>query len=269
MRKTKIITISSGKGGTGKSLVAANLSAILAQNGYKTALFEVSDLPNLDIIINAKSGLGLSNFLNSQCEFEDIFDEIKPNLFFVQTSGSEFGKFANEGVTKDLFANFKESGIFDFVIVDCASGASKSVQNCIKSSDENIIVTLSEPAAISDAYAMIKLGCEFKNDFLFIVNFAKNEEEAVLIFENLKKVATNNIKKPLNLNLLGFIKKSSVVPICAKERSLICEEFEYSDPSINLQQIASRLLGKVGFKGLDIKKLKGIKGFINKLSNLV
>ena len=90
-----------------------------------------------------------------------------------------------------------------------------------------------------------------------------------MIFENIKKVAKNNIKTPLNLNLLGFIKKSSIVPICAQKRSLMCEEFEYANPSFELKQIASRLLVKMGHKGLDIRKLKGIKGLLNKLSNLV
>ena len=79
---TKIIALTSGKGGVGKSQIAANLAYILSENGYKTALLEVSDLPNLDIIINAKNSLNLSNFLLGECEFEDIFDEIKPNLFF-------------------------------------------------------------------------------------------------------------------------------------------------------------------------------------------
>ena len=269
MKKTKIIAISSGKGGVGKSQIAANLAYILSQNGYKCALVEISDLPSLDIIINAKSTLNLSNFLSGECEFEDIFNEIKPNLFFIATGGSEFDKFGDESFAKEFFSNFNESVIFDFLIVDMADGNSQSVLNCMKLADENIVVTLREPAAISDAYSMIKLGAKFKDDFLFIVNFVKNEEEAVLIFENLKKVAKNNIKTPLNLNLLGFIKKSSIVPICAQKRSLVCEEFEYNDLSIQLQQIASRLLCKLGFKGLDIKKLKGIKAFLNKLSNLV
>ena len=266
---TKIIALTSGKGGVGKSQIAANLAYILSESGYKTALLEVSDLPNLDIIINAKNSLNLSNFLLGECEFEDIFDEIKPNLFFVATGGSEFDKFADENFAKEFFSNFSESGIFDFLIVDMASGISQSVLNGMKFADENIVVTLREPAAISDAYSMIKLGSKFKNDFVFIVNSVKNEEEAVLIFENIKKVAKNNIKTPLNLNLLGFIKKSSIVPICAQKRSLMCEEFEYSNPSFELKQIASRLLVKMGFKGLDIRKLKGIKGLLNKLSNLV
>ena len=52
---TKIIALTSGKGGVGKSQIAANLAYILSENGYKTALLEVSDLPNLDIIINASN----------------------------------------------------------------------------------------------------------------------------------------------------------------------------------------------------------------------
>ncbi|MDA3079145.1 MULTISPECIES: AAA family ATPase [unclassified Campylobacter] len=264
---TKIIALTSGKGGVGKSQIAANLAYILSENGYKTALLEVSDLPNLDIIINAKSGANLANFIGEECGIDDLFNEINQNLYFIASEGSEFDKFSDESVLKEVFSGLKNRDFFDFIIIDCANGNFNALQNIMNNADENIIVTIPEPAAISGAYAMMKLSS--KSDFLFIVNFAKDEEEAVLIFENIKKVAKNNIKTPLNLNLLGFIKKSSIVPICAQKRSLMCEEFEYANPSFELKQIASRLLIKMGHKGLDIRKLKGIKGLLNKLSNLV
>ncbi|MBQ9292372.1 MAG: AAA family ATPase [Campylobacter sp.] len=264
---TKIIALTSGKGGVGKSQIAANLAYILSENGYKTALLEVSDLPNLDIIINAKSGANLANFIGEECGIDDLFNEINQNLYFIASEGSEFDKFSDESVLKEVFSSLKNRDFFDFIIIDCANGNFNALQNIMNNADENIIVTMPQPAAISGAYAMMKLSS--KSDFLFIVNFAKNEEEAVLVFENLKKVAKNNIKNSLNLNLLGFMKKSDIVGVCAKSRTLFCDEFEYSNPSFELKQIASRLLVKMGFKGLDIRKIKCIKGFLNRLCNFV
>lgn len=265
----KIISITSGKGGVGKSQIAANFAAILAQNGYKTALLEVSDLPNLDIILNAKNGTNLANFINGECDFNDIFNEISSNLYFIASDGCEFYKFANENFVNEFFNKFKDECNFDFIIIDTSSGISKSVLNCIKNADENIIITLPTPSAISDAYAMIKFGSEFKSDFLFFVNFARDEKEAVLVFENLKKVAKNNIKTNLNLNFLGFMKKSEILPICDKERKLVCDEFEYSNANFELKQAVSRLLIKLNLKSLNIKKPRGISGFLKKISNLM
>ena len=266
---TKIISITSGKGGAGKSQIAANFATILAQNGYKTALLEISDLPNLDIILNAKSKTNLSNFINGECGLDDIFNEISSNLYFIASDGCEFYKFANDDFVSEIFNKFKDECKLDFIIIDTASNASKSVLNCIKNADENIIITLPTPSAISNAYAMIKFGSEFKNDFLLFVNFARDEKEAVLVAESLKKVAKQNIKTNLNLNLLGFMRKSEVLPICDKERKLVCDEFEYSNANFELKHAVSRLLTKLNLKSFNVKKPRGLSGFIKKISNLI
>ncbi len=77
--------------------------------------------------------------------------------------------------------------------------------------DEVIVVTVPDPAAITDAYATIKTTSKTKENLLMLFNVVKNENEALKVFENIKKVADANIKNPLNLEFLGHLSASKDV----------------------------------------------------------
>ena len=266
----KIISITSGKGGVGKSQIMANLGVILAKNGYKTALLEVSDLPNLDIILNCKSNFNLNDAFSKKCDLDDIFMQISPNFFYIPTLGDkDIWHFSDETFCKNFITTIKENMNFDFLLIETDNSLSKTTQNFIKFSDEVVVIATPEPASISGAYAMLKFALNFKNDISFITNFTKNLDEANLIFENLRKVIKNNIKLTFSLNLLGFLPKSNMLINCIKKRVLIMNEYPSGEFGYKLGVIVSEFLTKQNLTPLGIKPQSKITKFFIKLFDLV
>ena len=129
--------------------------------------------------------------------------------------------------------------------------------------DEVLIVTVPDPAAITDAYATIKTTSKTKQNLLMIFNMVKNENEALKVFENIKKVADSNIKNPLNLEFLGHLSSSKEVSSSIKKRTLFSDEKTFS--SDELKSIASKLLYRLEQKMLDNVSSRSFSSFFRKI----
>jgi flagellar biosynthesis protein FlhG len=95
---TKFIAITSGKGGVGKSTVSANMANVLANNGYKVALFDADiGLANLDVILNVRIDKNILHVLKGECSLEDIIINVKKNLILIPgESGDEILKYSEQ-----------------------------------------------------------------------------------------------------------------------------------------------------------------------------
>ena len=232
---THAIAITSGKGGVGKSAISANLANILAKNGYKIVLFDADiGLANLDVLLNVRASKNLLNVMRGECEFSDIIVEVKQNLYLVPG----------------------ESG----------AGIGPSTQTFLGASDEIIVVTTPDPAAITDAYAVLKTSCADKKRVFMIVNFAKNEDEALKIFNTIQNVAKRNIQS-LELEFLGYILRDNTITKSIKNRALFSDEAPDAQPCIGLKSIADGLLAAMEQKVLKGINGKSFTGFFKQLAN--
>lgn len=135
----------------------------------------------------------------------------------------------------------------------------------LEAADEVIVVTVPDPAAITDAYAVIKVTSKIKDNMLMVFNMVKNEKEAVRIFENIQKVARANIGSGLKLELLGYLSDDKNVSRSIKQRTLFTQESEFSLSSGEMKDIASRLLYRLERKVLDTTDNRSFKGFFKRL----
>lgn len=264
---THAIAITSGKGGVGKSAISANLANILAKNGCKVVLFDADiGLANLDVILNVRTSKNLLNVMRGECEFSDIIVEVKENLFLVPgESGADIFKF-NDKYLFDKFLNDAQIlNEADFLIIDTGAGIGPSTQTFLGASDEIIVVTTPDPAAITDAYAVIKTSCADKKRIFMIVNFAKSEDEAFKIFSTIQNVAKRNINS-LELEFLGYILRDDVVTRSIKNRTLFSDEAPNTEPCIGLNSIASKLLYAVEQKVLEGVNGRSFVGFFKQLA---
>lgn len=270
MKRTNFITITSGKGGVGKSVISANLANILASEGYRVALFDADlGLANLDIILNVRSEKNLLNVVRGECSLEDIVIKVKNNLLLIPgDSGDEILKYKDEFFKEHFKKELEILDDLDFVIIDTGAGIGDNIQPFLLASDEVIVVTLPNPVAITDAYATIKITSKFKDNLYMIMNMVRDKEEGLLIFDNLKRVAKNNIETPLKIDLLSCIQSSANIAKSIKQRTLFTDEYPNMTATCQLREAASKLLVNLNKESIDYSS-RGLWGFLKRLGEYV
>ncbi len=243
---TKFVAITSGKGGVGKSTVSANMANILAKNGYKVALFDADiGLANLDVILNVRINKNILHVLKGECPLSEIIVPVSKNLILIPgESGDEILKYSDQFIFERFFDETAMLDDLDFVIVDTGAGIGGHIQLFLEAADEVIVVTVPDPAAITDAYATIKVTSKIKNNLHLILNMVRNEKEAKLIFEKIQKVAMSNIGDDLELNLIGKLPEDKLIAKSIKQRTLFTNDSPNSLASMDMKRIVNNLVYK-------------------------
>lgn len=265
-KKTKYVAITSGKGGVGKSTISANMANILAKNGYKVALFDADiGLANLDVILNVRIEKNILHVFKGECTLEDIIVPVKKNLILIPgESGDEILKY-NEQFVYDRF--FEETQILndlDFLIIDTGAGIGGHTQRFLEASDEVIVVTVPDPAAITDAYATIKITSKVHETIQLVLNMTKDEKEAKIIHEKISKVAMANIEG-LHLNLLGRLPEDKVIAKSIKQRTLFSDDAPNATATLDMKRIVNNLVYRLERKVLKDDTQRGFGSFFKRL----
>ncbi|MCP5009979.1 MAG: MinD/ParA family protein, partial [Aestuariibacter sp.] len=159
-RPVRVISVTSGKGGVGKSNVAVNLAVTLAQGGERVMVMDADmGLANIDVLLGLSPKMNLSHVISGECLLEDTIIEGPAGVKIVPASSgvalmSDLTPAENAGIIR----SFSELTVpVDTLIIDTAAGLSDGVISYTRASREVIIVVCDEPASITDAYAMIKV----------------------------------------------------------------------------------------------------------------
>jgi len=225
-KRSNYISISSGKGGVGKTNFAVNISYVLAGMGKKVLLFDADlGLANVDIILNLNVKTNIKDYLEGKISPENLivssgygFDVIPASSGFVNLTKLEESHYDK---LMDLFVKF--DSIYDYIIFDTGAGIGENVIKFSSVSDMLIVITQPEPTAVTDAYAFMKVvNHEFNivRPYL-VVNKVRTKEDGLNIYENLKNV----LKKFLNIDLefLGVIRDCRELVYSVREQRPIAD----------------------------------------------
>ena len=266
-KKTRFIAITSGKGGVGKSTISSNLAYMLSQQGINVGIFDADiGLANLDVMFNVKIKKNILHVLKGEAKVSDILIPITRNLILIPgESGDEILKYSDMALFERFMEEAQVLDKLDVMIIDTGAGIGEHIQMFLNAADDVIVVTVPDPAAITDAYATIKTIATLRDDVSVIMNQVKNEKEAVGVFEKIKKVAKANIGSNLQLELLGKIHEDVKVSSSVKRRALFSALYPSSTPTKDMEEIMSKIAAKLERNVLVTSNESGLSGLFKRL----
>jgi len=243
-RSGKVLSVTSGKGGVGKTNIAANLAICMAASGKKILLIDGDiSLGNLDVIMNVNSKYNISHMLNGAKSTEEIID-FGPAGVEIICGGSglenlaDLNEFQRQRLIRD-FTKLQEN--FDVIIIDTAAGISKSVVGFCIASDHILVVTTPEAAAMTDAYAMIKVlvGNKFTGGISLVVNMADTTAEGKKTYRQIVNVA----KRFLNIHVYdaGILLRDERLISAVRQRKPVVLAYPRAGITLSLGALAAKL----------------------------
>jgi len=260
-KPTKIIAVTSGKGGVGKSNFSLNFALSLIQHNKKVLIFDVDlGFANVDVLLGRTPKESIVTMLEKNLSIWDIIEEGPNGLLFI-TGGSGYTEMIHLG--DDHFKKFfsemsKLQSFVDYIILDTGAGLSDENLRFILSADDVMIVTTPEPTSITDAYALVKMvhAQNQKVHFNLIINQATNEKEGLETAEKFQNVVQQFLNK--HIDILGYIPSDYHVSQAVKKQIPFLLSYPNSQCSTALLQLTRKYLQipstmKLGIKGFLLK----------------
>ncbi len=267
-KRTRFIAVTSGKGGVGKSTLTSNLALLLSLSGLKVAVFDADiGLANLDVMFNVRVTHNILHVLKGEATLNDVVIPVRENLLLIPgESGEEIFRFCDAGMFETLIDQASILDDIDVMLIDTGAGIGEQTQRFLRTADDVIVVTVPDPAAITDAYATIKVTARSRNTIKMILNQVHSEREADNIFVKIKKVAQTHIGPELRLELLGAMTRDEKVAYAVKRRSIFVRDFPGARPTKELQRIAQNIMADID---RSVKVQTGESGLAGLLKRLM
>jgi flagellar biosynthesis protein FlhG len=262
-KATRIIAVSSGKGGVGKTNIAINLALAYAQAGKKVIVMDADlGLANVNVVLGVIPRYNLYHLIRKQKSLSEILVDTSYGIKII-AGASGFSKIANltEDERRDFISELAALSNADILIIDCAAGVSNNVISFIAAADDALIVTTPEPTAITDAYGIIKIiATEIENLDLglkLVVNRVKSVVEGKRVAERVINIAGQFLN--LKVDYLGFVFDDPVVHTAVVRQ----KPFLILEPKSRASLCIRHLLGRL--EDFDYRDGKGIPTFLKKL----
>jgi flagellar biosynthesis protein FlhG len=194
-RRTKIVSITSGKGGVGKTTLVCNMACALAKRGKKVLIFDGDlGMSNVDIMFNIKAQYNIHQVLTGEMDLQEAITHLDTNIDLISGGSgivelNRLNSFQRRSVMESLNSL---DGFYDYMIIDTAPGISDNVLYLNSAAQETAIVITPDPASITDSYALIKvLNQEYKEKhFSIVCNQVRDEIEGLALYNRFNDVVS-------------------------------------------------------------------------------
>jgi len=262
-KTARVITVTSGKGGVGKTNITINLAIALSRKGMKVAILDADfGLANIDVLLGIVPKYTLLDLIHDEKNIFEILTDGPDNIKFLSGGSGveELIRLDKKKLRKFVSSIGVLDKLFDVILIDTGAGLSQNVMSFIMAADEVLLVTTPEPTAITDAYALVKMVSrrDKKKPINIVVNKADSPREAEEIANKLCMVSQKFLS--LKLLKLGYILYDDNVTKSVK----LQKPFSLYNPKCqaakSISDIALRL-----FSQKPSEEVTGAKGFIARL----
>ncbi|BBL56893.1 site-determining protein [Methylomonas koyamae] len=244
MKPVRVIAVTSGKGGVGKTNLSVNIGVALAKIGRRVAILDADmGLANVDILLGLFPEFNLSHVLNGEKSLKEIMMTGPAGLKIIPASSgvqrmSDLSSVEQAGVIRAFSEIDRE---LDVLIVDTAAGISASVVNFARACQEIIVVVCDEPTSLADAYAYIKLlNRDYGlNSFHIITNMVQSAEHGQALFNKLSKVTDRYLD--VALQFVGAVPQDEYLKKSVQKQVPVVEAFPQSKAALAIKNLARKI----------------------------
>jgi flagellar biosynthesis protein FlhG len=240
-RTPKVIAITGGKGGVGKTLTAVNLGAALAGLGRSTMLLDADlGMANVDVLLGLRSRLNLEHVVNGECALDDVILNAPSGLRIVPASSGSLSmatlKRAQHAGLIHSFSQLLEP--LDVLLVDTGAGVGDSVVTFTEAAQRIVVLVCDEPASLTDAYGLIKVlarrnsGCRFE----IVANMVESPAHGRELYEKIMRVCHRFLG--LTPAYFGYIPNDDYLRQAIRAQATVVEAFPGSPSARAFQRLA-------------------------------
>jgi flagellar biosynthesis protein FlhG len=243
-----IMTVTSGKGGVGKTNVVANLSLSLCMLGRKVMVFDADvGLGNIDLLLGIIPKFTIEHVINGEKLLSEIIVE-GPNGVLILPASSGIEELTALAPTQkmNLTAQLEEAlNDIDVLLIDTSAGISSNVMYFNSLAREILVIVSPEPTSLTDAYALMKVHSQKHagKQYKILCNAVENYREAKEIFRRLSLVAQQYLN--VSLDLYGHIPRDAHVPMAIRQQRVLVESFPKSEAAEQFLLLARKIDGKL------------------------
>lgn len=272
LKPVRVITVTSGKGGVGKSNLTLSLALALVSLGRRVLVWDADlGLANIDVLLGLKTTATIHDLLSGAKTLPEIIVSGPGGLKIMPAASGilELGELS-EGQKQRLLSEFDEwPEELDFLLIDTAAGIGANVIYFNLAAQERIVVLTAEPTSITDAYALIKvLATRYQQtNFHILPNQVASEKEGKGVFGLLASVADRHLS--VSLRLLGCVPRDPAVPAAVRAQSPFFLASPKGEASRQILEIARRIDAQPperfaeGGLGFFLSRLAGFGGAVD------
>ena len=259
----RVIVITSGKGGVGKTTTSANIGTALAKAGNKVVLIDTDiGLRNLDLLLGLENRIvyTIVDVVEERCKLKQalVKDKKNPNLALLAAAQTRDKTSVNSEQLKDICEQLKKK--YDFIVVDCPAGIEQGFQNAVAGASEAIVVTTPEMSAVRDADRIIGL-LEAKEEiesYKLLINRVRPN-----LIESNDMMSVEDVVEILSAQLIGVIPEDTgIITSTNKGEPIVNDEDSLAGQAY--RNVAKRIMGE----DVPLLDLRQPKGFVEKIKNL-
>ena len=248
-KPARVMTITSGKGGVGKSNLAVNLAIQFSKAGKRVIIFDADfGLANIEVMFGAIPKYNLSDLIYGDKSIKDIITPGPMEIGFISGGSGIIGlnNLKREQIARLVQAIGELNNLADIIIIDTGAGISDQVLEFVMSSPEVLLVSTPEPSSLTDAYSLLKaMYCNpkfsaEKTKIQVVANRVTSKEDGQLVFDKLNSVVNQFLQG--DLNYLGMIPQDTALERSVRQQKTVSLNEPNSYATKAFEVLASNLL---------------------------